>query len=374
MMKFLLFSILLVASAVVAQDKTNKSNETPVAPCACCALEETTENLSSILQIASDTVTGQRIIIRGRVFLSDGKTPAANVIMYLYHTNSLGVYGKATTNRKSQLWWHGYNRGWLKTEIRTIRPAPYPGRDVPAHIHCSIKSPTQTNCYGVHDFVFTDDPLVTDRFWYKWETQGMMRYAGVTLKINSKGIAEGTRDITLLPQYHRIAVNSGPNIGEDCPAFDPQHLSGPDQGTRACPMCKYGYQQGVLAWINTDDFANMKKLALALEREIEKKGVNRLRAFIIYMNPSARPTQEVERLLKDFIENARLKFVAVTYVPTATDLSTATLYKINPDKGIRNTLIVYRHRVAFDKFINLDAQPENLSKLLASVERAEKEK
>ena len=372
---YALLTIWLLASSVYAQQKNTQQQAATA--CMCCALEEAPESLSYVTQVAPDSVKGQRIIIKGRVFESDGKTPASNVVMYFYHTNAQGVYGKATSDHNSQAWWHGYNRGWLKTnakgeyEFHTIRPAPYPSRNEPAHIHCAIKSPAQTKCYGIHDFVFTDDPLVTGRYWHTWENQGLMRYAGVDLKTNSKGVPEGIRDITLLPQYDRIAVNSGPLIGEDCPAFDPHHVWGPDKGTRACPMCKYGYQQGVLAWINTDDFANVKRLAVALEKEIEQKGTKRIRAFIIYMNPEGKPIEGVEKLLSDFARSSGLRRVAVTYIPTPTDLATATLYKINPDKGIRNTVIVYKSRGVFDKYVNFDSTPENLKELIGAVARAE---
>lgn len=41
-------------------------------------------------------------------------------------------------------------------------------------------------------------------------------------------------------------IQSGLNVGDESPAFDPQHAWGPDKGSHACPMCKYGYHPGVM--------------------------------------------------------------------------------------------------------------------------------
>ncbi|HZH95390.1 MAG TPA: hypothetical protein VEY06_05870, partial [Flavisolibacter sp.] len=56
------------------------TNEPPV--CTCCVFDEPRQSLNHQLKIASDTATGQRIIIRGIVYQSDGKTPAPDVKMY----------------------------------------------------------------------------------------------------------------------------------------------------------------------------------------------------------------------------------------------------------------------------------------------------
>ena len=180
---------------------------------------------------------------------------------------------------------------------------------------------------------------------------------------------EKTADIE--SQHNLASLHSGLSLGEDCPAFDPHHVWGPDKGTRACPMCKYGYQQGVMVWINTDDWNNVVNLASGLEAEIARKGLRRFRAFIIYMNPEGKSKEEVERLMTVFGQSTHLHKVAVTWVPSPTDPSTSGIYKINPDRRIRNTVIIYKSRGVFDKSINLEATPANLQALFRSVERAE---
>ena len=174
-----------------------------------------------------------------------------------------------------------------------------------------------------------------------------------------------------MTQHDPTSLQSGLPLGEDCPAFDPHHVWGPDKGTRACPMCKYGYQQGVMVWVNTDDWNNIVNLASALEAEIARKGLRRFRAFIIYMNPEGKSKEEVEQLLTLFGQRAQLHKVAVAWVPSPTDASTAGLYKINPDHRIRNTVMVYKSRGVYDKSINLEATPANIQALVQIVHKAE---
>ncbi|MCY7352204.1 MAG: hypothetical protein LH606_16320, partial [Cytophagaceae bacterium] len=210
--------------------------------CDECVFEQTPKNVSWHLTVPADTARGQRIRISGTVFQSDGKTPAAGVLLYGYHTNAAGRYAKiGTEDRRSHAWWHGYLRGWLKTdangryEINTIKPAPYPGGTEPAHIHAMVKAPNQTESYWIHDFLFKGDPFLTDTYWYRSEmVSGNLRYEGITLKARSSGVQEGTRNIVLHPHYDRDGQNSGLLVGENCPAFDPTHVWGPDKGSRTC--------------------------------------------------------------------------------------------------------------------------------------------
>jgi hypothetical protein len=52
----------------------------------------------------------------------------------------------------------------------TIRPAPYPNRDVPAHIHATVS----TACCGHQftDLMFEGDPLATDAYRERFAAAG----------------------------------------------------------------------------------------------------------------------------------------------------------------------------------------------------------
>ena len=109
---------------------------------------------------------GQKLLVTGTVYKLDGKTPAPNVIIYYWHTDNNGYYSpkKGMDERAKR---HGHIRGWVKSDdkgrysIYTIRPAPYPNRNIPAHIHTSIKEPGIDNEYYIDEFVFDDDKLLT---------------------------------------------------------------------------------------------------------------------------------------------------------------------------------------------------------------------
>jgi protocatechuate 3,4-dioxygenase, beta subunit len=101
---------------------------------------EAPPQLSSTGRIAPATEPGTPLTISGTVVAADGKTPLAGVVVYAYHTDNNGYYrrqgesGEAGEDQPRL-------RGWAKTdanghfEFATIKPAPYPSRDVPAHIH-----------------------------------------------------------------------------------------------------------------------------------------------------------------------------------------------------------------------------------------------
>ena len=108
---------------------------------------------------------GPKLHISGTVYKADGTTPAAGTVLYFYHTDQNGVYPEGNGTGWGRR--HGYIRGWLKTNdkgqysIKTLKPAGYPNRGAAAHIHCIIKE-DKLNEYYVGDFLFEDDPLLSD--------------------------------------------------------------------------------------------------------------------------------------------------------------------------------------------------------------------
>lgn len=106
----------------------------------------------------------QQILIHGKVFKADGKTPAPGIVIYAYHTNADGVY-PMKGNETGWAQRHGYLRGWVKTDkhgayqIYTTRPGSYPNSSNPQHIHFTIKEPGYSEYY-IDDIYFTDDPLL----------------------------------------------------------------------------------------------------------------------------------------------------------------------------------------------------------------------
>ena len=107
---------------------------------------------------------GLKMKLTGSIYEPDGKTPAANVILYVYHTNQEGVY----ETRGGETGWarrHGYIRGWIKTDetgtytFYTLKPGVYPNRSLPAHIHGTILEP-DGSYYWIDEWHFKGDPLL----------------------------------------------------------------------------------------------------------------------------------------------------------------------------------------------------------------------
>ena len=108
---------------------------------------------------------GQKLLVTGAVFQIDGKTAAPNIIVYYHHTDNNGYYSPGNDKSEDQTR-HGHIRGWVKTDengkytLYTIRPAPYPKEELPAHIHLIIKEPDIENEYWINDINFDDDKLL----------------------------------------------------------------------------------------------------------------------------------------------------------------------------------------------------------------------
>jgi protocatechuate 3,4-dioxygenase, beta subunit len=123
------------------------------------------------------TEKGQKLLVTGKVYKIDGKTPAPNVIIYYWQTDNNGYYSpiKGMDERAKR---HGHIRSWVKTDengsysIYTIKPAPYPNDNIPAHIHTSIKEPNIENEYYIDEFIFDDDTLLTSEKRKALENRG----------------------------------------------------------------------------------------------------------------------------------------------------------------------------------------------------------
>jgi protocatechuate 3,4-dioxygenase beta subunit len=124
---------------------------------------------------------GPKIEISGIIYQRDGKTPAAGVILYIYHTDQKGNYSTRgndpDSNREGWGKRHGYIRGWVKTnaagqyKFYTLVPASYPNSSNPKHIHPTIKEPGKSE-YWIDEFVFADDPLLPDKERYRSKPVG----------------------------------------------------------------------------------------------------------------------------------------------------------------------------------------------------------
>jgi protocatechuate 3,4-dioxygenase, beta subunit len=312
----------------------------------------------------------QKLLLTGKVFQLDGRTPAPNVVVYYWHTDERGLYS-SNNNTPTKAIRHGKLRGWVKSGedgsymIKTSRPAAYPNENIPQHIHLSIKEPDIQNEYYA-DLYFDDDRLYLahKKKYGKFDRAGteLLR----VLLDNKIQVAEHNIVVGLnIPNYptESNTVNlSGLKIGEDQPSFIPYHAFGPDKGTQTCPVCKYGRYHGIVYFVgNNPNWQEIKEWLQFLEQESTTRQ-SYLKAYFVYGNDKAYSKEARQKELEKVGAELNIKNTALTFVPSFADTKTeANLNSINPE--VENTFIVYKHRTIVDKHVNLKPTLENFKKL-----------
>jgi protocatechuate 3,4-dioxygenase beta subunit len=97
-------------------------------------------------------------VLHGRIVNADG-SPAANAIVFAYHTDRTGLYDRREAGPHS---WR--LKGWARAgqdgrfTFQTIRPGSYPDSRNPAHVHFTAFLPSGER-YHAGGVQFANDPL-----------------------------------------------------------------------------------------------------------------------------------------------------------------------------------------------------------------------
>jgi protocatechuate 3,4-dioxygenase beta subunit len=124
--------------------------------------QERAINDSSRIVLVDKNEPGEALDVSGTVYAPDGKTPVEGITVYVYHTDAKGYY-----NEGNRGWQNPRLKGTMitnsegKYEFRTIKPAPYPGRKIPAHIHYALSAKGYPLQYD--EVMFQGDQYITDR-------------------------------------------------------------------------------------------------------------------------------------------------------------------------------------------------------------------
>lgn len=163
------------------------------APCGSCIAPA---QLSWKTLITSKDEPGEPLDISGTIYQSDGIIPAAGFVLFVYHTDATGYYNKDDDASHPRL------RGWMQTgadgryEFRTIKPAPYPHRTTPAHIHAHVYGPGYSE-RSIADYWFAGDRFITAEAREKAIHDGDDAPVVVALERDKEGVLRGVRDIRL---------------------------------------------------------------------------------------------------------------------------------------------------------------------------------
>jgi protocatechuate 3,4-dioxygenase beta subunit len=206
-MKTLTFVALILLTGISAcsqnggQTKRNDSDKKVGGECEGCeaVFEYGSKQLTWTDTLPDFYHPGEKLEISGTIYKHDGRTPAKDVMLYIYHTDHSGRYPRKG-NEEGWAVRHGYLRGWIKTgsdgkyKFFTVRPGAYPEGGNPAHIHATIKEPGVQE-YWIDDYLFEGDVYLTDTERNRLSNRGGKGI--VTTRKDNSGTLVMKRDIIL---------------------------------------------------------------------------------------------------------------------------------------------------------------------------------
>ncbi len=184
------------SSAQVSNDKILdqiKANAITDPNCSWCGARDVPVSVTWKTRLSAEADKGERILINGTVYKADGKTPAPNTVIYLYHTDVYGIYGRSGEHR------HGRYRGWMLTdergryEFESILPASYPNSTIAKHIHMTVTTIDKKEEWA-DSILFDGDKFLTarDREIQRGGFDPVLKMAK-----GNDGVLRGVRDIRL---------------------------------------------------------------------------------------------------------------------------------------------------------------------------------
>ena len=167
--------------------------------CGSCTVPR---DITSRLSLAPADEPGDRVILSGIIYKSDGVTPDSGVTLFVYQADAGGYY-----HRPKEDVFHPRLFGWLRTsgdgkyEIRTVKPAPeiLAPRE-PAHIHVHVFGPGMEEHF-LHEFWFQGDERISHDDLVKCSALGTFSPI-VKLRKGDDGIQRGVRNIRIKPAPH----------------------------------------------------------------------------------------------------------------------------------------------------------------------------
>ena len=163
--------------------------------CNWCGAKDAPENVGWRSVFTKQGEKGEPIVVSGTVYMPDGKTPAPNILIYAYHTDTEGIYGRDGEPQ------HGRFRGWMLTdergryEIQSIKPASYPNSTIAAHIHMTLTGASFKEDW-IDSVLFEGDKFISTRERNKAGKKGGFNPI-LTFEKKSDGTLYGVRDIQL---------------------------------------------------------------------------------------------------------------------------------------------------------------------------------
>lgn len=133
-------------------------------------------NSPSTITIADSTEPGTRLTVSGRVLGPDNR-PVPSASIYVYHTDNKGEYVPGSNAGMDRPRLHGFLRSDAegRYSFTTIRPAPYPGSRIPAHVHFEIAPSGHPS--RIYEIMFEGDPFITNQI----RVQALVPFSAVVI-------------------------------------------------------------------------------------------------------------------------------------------------------------------------------------------------
>jgi protocatechuate 3,4-dioxygenase beta subunit len=140
----------------------------------------------------------QKLKISGTIYLSDGVTPAKDVILYIEQTDENGEFDLRTAQEKRYV----HHRGWIKTDadghytFYTFVPGNDRRYNQLQQLYPVIKEPSKPE-YALESFLFDDDPYLSKTCRKRLAKRGL----DTILKLEKQDELYVTTKNIVLPDY-----------------------------------------------------------------------------------------------------------------------------------------------------------------------------
>jgi protocatechuate 3,4-dioxygenase beta subunit len=153
-------------------------------------------DVPSTVELVGPRERGERLVLSGRVFDSDGVTPLAGARLDVYQTDAGGLYSRPINlPREPRIRGSVWTDADGRYELRTIVPGKYPLRREPAHIHVHLAVAGVPE-HWIPDFLFAGDPHLREE--QRRDNAGRGSFSAVVaLERGADGVLRGTRDVRL---------------------------------------------------------------------------------------------------------------------------------------------------------------------------------
>lgn len=189
----------------------------------------------------------------------------------------------------------------------------------------------------------------TSRFRVLWVCCLFMLMAGCGDERNSLDGAAGSQEKLQKPGEAFVStepmpgeLRSGLQQGDKVTAWEPVHLTGPEAGTKNCPVCTHLQKPAVLAFASWTP--NTQELARELDQLVTDNLSQELKAFLVVSDGET-------EAIKQFASSNILMNLSICSLDPKTRQQDLAKYKIDP--SCQNTIIVYRDFTVWSNHVDM---------------------